>query len=241
LIPSKKIISIIPARSGSSKVKNKNIRKLSGKPLIYYTIKASLNSKVSRTILSTDSPKIAKLAARFGAEVPFLRPKKYALKKSPSMAVILHCLDYLKKHEQYVPDYVVFLQPTSPFRTSGDIDNGINEILRRKTNSLIGLVEATQHPLWMFKKTRNNRLIAFQKNSNKPLRRQKLPKLYHINDALYISKRQYFDTASIHKPVIDLNDLTGLEMDPLNSLDINTNLDFEIAKKLHPLLKKHIN
>ena len=103
---------------------------------------------------------------------------------------------------------------------------------------MIGLVEVTQHPLWMFKKTHNNRLIAFKKNSNKPLRRQELPKLYHINDALYISKRQYFDSASISKPVIDLNDLTGLEMNPLHSLDINTNLDFEIAKKLYPLLNK---
>ena len=97
------ILAIIPARSGSSEIKNKNIRIIGGKPLLYYTIKASRNSKVTRTIVSTDSPKIAKLAKKYAAEVPFIRPKKFASSFSTAFSVIRHCLEYLETNENYFP------------------------------------------------------------------------------------------------------------------------------------------
>ena len=230
--PETEILSIIPARSGSTEIKNKNIRNLGGKPLIYYTIDASLKSNVTRTIVSTDDPKIANIAKKYGAEVPFLRPKKYALKNSPSISVILHCLSYLK-NENYFPDYVVFLQPTSPFRTYVDINMGIKKIMKTNATSLIGLVEVHQHPLWMFKKLNNDKMKELLKLRNKPLRRQDLPKLYYVNDALYISKTQYFKSVSIDQPAFDLHDLIGLEMSTLHSFDINTELDFYIATCLY--------
>lgn len=229
------LLSIIPARSGSTQVKNKNIRSLGGKPLLYYTVKESLKSKVTRTIVSTDDAHIATLAKKFGAEVPFLRPKKYANSISTSISVILHCLDYLRKKENYVADYVIFLQPTSPFRKFTDINNGLDKILENDVSSLVGIVEVTQHPEWMFKKNNDNRLTEFLKLKNKPLRRQDLSKLYYINDALFITKGTYYDKASKYNPVFDIHDLIGLEMSSLNSFDINTEMDFELAKMIFKL------
>ena len=91
------ILSIIPARSGSTEVKNKNIRLLGGKPLLCYSIQASIDSVVTRTVVSTDDIKIGKIAKKYGAEIPFLRPKKFSTSKSTSTSVILHCLNFLKK------------------------------------------------------------------------------------------------------------------------------------------------
>jgi len=232
------ILSIIPARSGSTEIKNKNIRLLASKPLIYYTIKESLKSKVTRTIVSTDDLKIAKLSRQFGAEAPFLRPKKFALSKSPSISVILHCLDYLKR-ENYYPDYVVFLQPTSPFRTASDINRGIRKIVQGNYVSLVGVIEVTQHPYWIFKKRNNQTMSEFLKIKKKPLRRQDLPKLYYINDALYITKTSYFEGRSFNSPIFALNSLVSLEMDPVHSIDINTSLDFEIATCLANRYRKN--
>ena len=162
---------------------------MGGKPLLYYTIKESLKSKVTRTIVSTDDAHIATLAKKFGAEVPFLSPKKYATSTSSSMSVILHCLDYLRKKENYVADYVIFLQPTSPFRKFTDINNGLDKIHENNVSSLVGVVEVTQHPEWMFKKNNDDdKLVEFLKLKSKPLRRQDFSKLYYINDALFITK-----------------------------------------------------
>ncbi len=232
------ILAIIPARGGSSQVKKKNIRKLNGKPLISYTIKASKNSLVSRTIVSTDSQEIAKISEKYGAEVPFLRPKKYSTNTASSISVILHCLNFLKKRN-YIPDYVVFLQPTSPFRTSSDINKGIKEIIKQKTNSLIGLEEITsKHPYYMFKIKKNNKLQKFDKKLKKAIRRQDLSKLYIPNDAIFISKIKYYENASPTDLVFDPNNLCGLPMNYIKSVDINTEFDFLLSRNLFKLRKK---
>lgn len=227
------ILAIIPARIGSSEVKKKNIRKLCGKPLIYHTIKSSLASKVTRTIVSTDSIEIRKLAEKYGAEVPFLRPKKYALNHSSAFSVIKHCLEYLKKKEKYEPDYIIYLQPTSPFRKIKDIDNGIKKILESNSTSLVGVTDVeNKHPYWTFKMSKLGRLDEFIKIKNKPERRQDLPRLYIINAALYISKKEFFDKKSNKSLIFDRNNCVGLKMDYINSYDINTEFDFQIADLL---------
>jgi|SRR3990172_2796625 len=227
---SSKILSIIPARSGSTRVKNKNLRKLGGLPLIYYTIKASLKSNVTRTIVSTDDKNIAKIARKFGAEVPFLRPKKFATPKSSSIAVVLHCLKFLKEKENYAPDYVVYLQPTSPFRSFYDINRGLRKILNSKYNSLVGLSEINQHPYWMFKKNKHGKIDPFLKIKKRPERSQDLIKLYHINGSLAITRANFFQTVSGKQYILDLKSTIGLEMDPIHSFDIDTEIDFKMAE-----------
>ena len=116
------ILSIIPARGGSKGIPLKNIIKINKKPLLYYTINASLKSKlVTRTIVSTDHEKISKIAKSLGAEV-IKRPKKLAndhIALEPSISQIL---DHLKKTENYKPDIILILQNTSPLRNSKHVD-----------------------------------------------------------------------------------------------------------------------
>ena len=110
------ILSIIPARGGSKSIPLKNIVKIQNKPLLYYTVTASLNSKlITRTIVSTDNQKIAKVAELLGAEV-IKRPKKLASDTSSVELTIQHTVDHLKKTEDYIPDIIILLQNTSPLK-----------------------------------------------------------------------------------------------------------------------------
>ena len=121
-----KFLAIIPARSGSKGIKNKNIRPFCGKPLIYYAIKEAKNCKfLDRIIVSTDSPKYAKIAEKYGAEVPFLRPAELSKDNSLIVDAVVDAVRKLKERENYYPDYIVLLQTTSPLRSSNDIRNCI--------------------------------------------------------------------------------------------------------------------
>lgn len=110
-------LGIIPARGGSKGVPRKNIRLLGGEALIAYTIEAAQKSDIDRTIVSSDDDEIIAVARSYGAEVPFKRPKELATEDATSLSVVLHALDFVERQEEFFPDYVAFLQPTSPFRT----------------------------------------------------------------------------------------------------------------------------
>lgn len=113
-----KILALIPARGDSKGIPNKNIQKIGGKYLIEYTINSAKRSKlIDKIIVSTDSKKIASISKKLGAEVPFLRPKKISIDKSPTIEVIKHTLGFLSNNQFYVPDIILLLQPTSPFRS----------------------------------------------------------------------------------------------------------------------------
>ena len=113
-----KIIAIIPARGGSKLLKNKNIKKLFGKPLICYSIEIAKKCKfIDRVIVSSDSKKIIKIAKKIGAEAPFIRPKAYAKDRSTDYGVFKHCLTWLSDNENYKPDLVLHLRPTYPIRS----------------------------------------------------------------------------------------------------------------------------
>ncbi|OHA20386.1 MAG: hypothetical protein A2849_01250 [Candidatus Taylorbacteria bacterium RIFCSPHIGHO2_01_FULL_51_15] len=131
-------LGIIPARGGSKGIRNKNIRAFAGKPLIAYAIDAAKKSRyLSRTVVSTESEEIARVAKEYGAEVPFLRPKELAEDTSKVFDAIAHLLEKLKTDEGYAPDYIVLLQPTSPLRTAKDIDATIALLLKHSADSAI--------------------------------------------------------------------------------------------------------
>jgi len=124
-----KIITIIPARSGSKSIPDKNIQSLNGKPLIAYTIGHSLKSKyIQRTIVSTDSEYYSLIAQSFNAEVPFLRPPEIATDLSTDLEVFEHAIQWLIQNENYLPDIIVHLRPTTPIRDISDLD-GMIELL----------------------------------------------------------------------------------------------------------------
>lgn len=126
----KKILAIIPARSGSKSVIDKNIRLIDGKPMLAYSIEHALQSKyVNRVIVSTDSEKYAEIAKEYGAEVPFLRPAEYATDTALDYDVFYHALTFLEEKEGYIPQLVVQLRPTYPTRNVADIDKMIEQML----------------------------------------------------------------------------------------------------------------
>lgn len=122
--------ALIPARGGSKGVPKKNIRLLKGFPLIAYSIAAArLSGKIDRVVVSTDSQEIAEIAKKYGAEVPFLRPPEYAQDHSPDLDFVEHAIAWFGEHEGVIPEYLVHLRPTTPLRSSSEIDKAVELIM----------------------------------------------------------------------------------------------------------------
>jgi CMP-N,N'-diacetyllegionaminic acid synthase len=188
----KKILGVIPARGGSKGIPNKNIIELGGKPLIKYTIEAALSSKyLTHCIVSTDSEEIAVVAKNSGAKVPFIRPAKLATDAAQSLPVILHALEYMEKDSGFIYDAVVMLQPTTPLRSSKDIDNALELLITSQSDSVISVVDVgAHHPLRM-KRVIDGRLINYVDQGHEDMRpRQNLPPVYIRNGAIYAVSRQ---------------------------------------------------
>ena len=143
----KKILAIVGIRSGSTGLKNKNIKVLGHKPLVGWIIEAAKKSKhINRIVVSTDSYKYAKVVKKFNVEVPFLRPKKISKSYSDELDYIKHAINFLKKNENYTPDIIVRLLATVPFQKTKDIDKLIELVLKKKYDSSVIIAKAKQHP-----------------------------------------------------------------------------------------------
>ncbi|RJQ30976.1 MAG: acylneuraminate cytidylyltransferase family protein [Peptococcaceae bacterium] len=224
---------IILARGGSKGVPRKNIRPLGGKPLIFYTIKAALKSRLDRVIVSTDDEEIAACAGEYGAQTPFLRPADLALDESTSLSAVLHALEYLETKEKYFPRAVAVLQPTSPFRTHLHINEGLQMLEKAGVDSIVGFLPVFEtHPYFMYTVDGKGNWAEYEKIKDKPTRRQDVPPCFVINDALVISKRSYFDTVKETSPVFNPYSLKGLVMDRIGSVDINDAVDFLLAESI---------
>lgn len=152
------VLAIIPARLGSKRIPLKNIKNFLGKPLIAYAVQQALQSSfITRVIVDTDSPKIAKIAKHYGAEVPFLRPAHLATDTAKVYDSIENLLGALKKNEGYVPDYIVILQTTSPLREPKDIEACWNMVKKNKATTV--LTVCPTHPR-LFHLGKKNELIA---------------------------------------------------------------------------------
>jgi CMP-N-acetylneuraminic acid synthetase len=223
----KEFLCIIPARAGSKGVKNKNIKLLGGKPLIYWTIKEALKIKeFSKVIVSTDSKKIQNISKKYGAECPFLRPKNISRDKSLTIDVIKHAVKYLDAKSFDKFENIVLLQPTSPFRKKIDIKNAIKKFLKNKrASSLISVVEVGDfHPARMYY-INNNKLEKNKLSESKVGRpRQNLKTMYLRNGAIYIIKKK-----NINRNFLGTFPI-GFLMPKDRSLNIDDNYDFEIAK-----------
>lgn len=183
--PQRKVLGIIPARGGSKGLPGKNIRPLSGKPLIAWTIETALATpELNRCIVSTDDPKIASVAREHGAEVPFLRPAVLAADDTADLPVCRHALDWLQDKEDYRPDIVVWLRPTAPLRTSEDIATALRLLERGDCDCVRSVCRAEQHPYWMHRISGDGKLVPFLSGVDVPLKRQDLPELFYLNGAV---------------------------------------------------------
>lgn len=185
------ILGLIPARSGSKGIPNKNIKILVDKPLIAHTINTASKSKyIDHLIISTDSNVIANVARQYGGEVPFLRPVELASDQSRAIDVIIHAVTEMEKYDNKIYELIAYLEPTSPNRSIEDIDNAIEQFLQTDADSLASIVEVNQyHPILM-KKIENNRLKPFCLEEPEGMPRQLYePKAYMRNGAIYIFRR----------------------------------------------------
>ena len=222
------VLAIIPARGGSKKIPKKNICKLNGKPLIYYSIKNAKSSKlIDRVIVSTDNNEIAKIAKKLGAEVPFLRPKNIATDKAKTIDVIKHVIKFLE-NENYEPDIITVLQPTTPLRKTITLDKSIRILKKEKPDIVLGVMKIKTHPyrsFWL----KDNHLQPFKKNFLNFHQRQMFPDCYYPTGAIY---------TFWNKTLKKYGNMYGPKIRPLilekdeQNVDIDTKFDLMLAESI---------
>lgn len=230
-----KLLAVIPARSGSKGLPGKNIKNLAGKPMIAWTIEAAQNSHfIDHVIVSTDSLEIKEIAEQFGAWVPFLRPHELAQDNTEMNAVIKHLLYELKNTQQLDVSDIILLQPTSPLRTSQDIDHACERYYQCNdypNATLISVSEVSRKYHWLMAIDDNgfgNFLLPLEKNK---LSRQHFPHLFLPNGAIYIASAYNFTGFYSDKSIL-------FPMDGRSSIDIDDSDDFIQAENF---LKYNLN
>lgn len=222
-------IAIIPARSGSKGVKDKNIIDLCGRPLVDYTIRAALDSECFDTVMvSTDSEEYADISRKCGAEVPFLRSKSTSSDTAGSWDVVREVLKkYLEQGETF--DYVALLQPTSPLRSKDDIINAYNVLNRKNANNVVSVTEVSHPVQWCFALDETCSLSAFAQSPYSNMRRQELKKHYQENGAIYLVDANKIMDSSYN---LYADDCYAYIMLRTHSIDIDEEVDLIIAKAM---------
>lgn len=223
------VLAVIPARSGSKTVVNKNIRKIMGKPLMAYSIEHALNAKlINRVIVSTDSDEYAQIAREYGAEVPFLRPAELAQDRSLDIEAFEHVLKELEVREGYIPDIVVQLRPTYPIRNTDDIDNMIRILQENPTaDSVRCIAPAKEIAYKMWRKNEDGSISPLlndiEEAYNMP--RQALPVIYYQNACIDVVRASVIT----NEHSMTGRNIVGYEMK--DNFDIDTEADFLAAEQ----------
>lgn len=213
------VLALITARGGSKGLPRKNVLPLGGKPLIAWSIAAAKGSTlVDRLVLSSDDDEIMSVAAAWGCEVPFVRPAELATDQASSLDVVRHTLGALP--QRY--DYVVLLQPTSPLRSSEDIDACIRLCFERRTATSVTVCAVDKTPYWMFKMDDVDRLLPLFPPSEMPQNRQSAPKVFMLNGAVYVARTEHILNGG---GFVDA-DTVACVMSSARSADIDTPEDF---------------
>lgn len=222
-----KIIGVIPARGGSKGVPRKNIRKLLGKPLVAYTISPALKSKfLTKVVISSEDDEILEIGVKYGA-YPVKRPMELAVDTAPTLPVIQHAVRYMEEKENTTYDYIMLLQPTTPLRTTEDIDNALKELMETGVDALISVVKVSgMHPVRM-KRIENDTIMDFCYEEPEGARRQDLPDAYIRNGAIYAFKRE---TIMKNGTMMSARGAKPFFMPEDRSINIDSELDFILAE-----------
>lgn len=188
-----RMLAVIPARGGSKGLPGKNIRPLAGLPLIAHSIKlAKICPQVSRLIVSTDSKKIAAVARRYGAEIPFIRPAELARDDTPTWPVLRHALRMVEDEEENKYEYLLLLDATSPGRLPEDIEGALKKLRSRPDAvGIIGVSRPEFNPIWHCVIEENGWMKDLLDAARKYNRRQDIPTVYRINASLYIWRTDF--------------------------------------------------
>jgi len=216
-------LAIIPARSGSKRLPNKNILPLAGKPMLLWTIENALKSKyLDEIVLSTDSDEIINIVRDYNIKV-IKRPSELASDTAKMVDVIKHVIE----NEDRKYDFIILLQPTSPLRKEYHIDEAIERIIKLNADAIISVCGVDYSPLWCNTLPDDLSMENFLSDDIKDKRSQDLPKFYRLNGAIYICKTDKFiseNTFFLKKNVY------AYIMDRLSSIDIDDEIDFKLAE-----------
>lgn len=223
-----KRIAIIPARSGSKGLKDKNIKELNGKPLIAYSIECAIKSKVfDKVFVSTDSQKYADIAIQYGADASFLRTDENSGDNAGSWDVVREVVGRLESLGEFY-DEIMLLQATSPLRNEEDIVNAIELLHKKNGRAVISLTECDHSPVWCNTLPDDSCMDNFEREEYKNLPRQQLPIFYRYNGAIYLVKNEEL----WNKEHMLEKECYAYVMPQERSVDIDTALDFMIAETI---------
>jgi N-acylneuraminate cytidylyltransferase len=223
MINNKKIIAVIPARGGSKRLPRKNVLPLNGKPLIAWSIEAAQNSKyIDSIFVSTDDKEVAEVSREFGVDVPELRPEELASDTATTESVIFYTLNKFGQDA----DVVVILQPTSPLRTSKNIDEALELFVKKDAFSVVSVTPCEHSPVWSNTLPKDRAMGGFLKSE--ALRRsQDLEEFYRLNGAIYS-----FDINKLEEigEIVYTSESYAYVMENEVSQDIDTQLDFDMSE-----------
>jgi N-acylneuraminate cytidylyltransferase len=232
------VLAVIPARGGSKGIPRKNLALVAGVPLIAHSIRHALAAKsVSRVIVSTEDEEIAAVATSFGAQVPFRRPSALAEDHVLDQPVFAHALEALRAAEGYVPDLVVHLRPTTPYRRVEWIDQAVARLeAAPQADSLRSVSHPSQHPYRMFRLDGDGFLSPLMPGEHPTpylLRRQDLPPVYYYNCVLDVTRPA---------TIFAKGSMTGDRILPMmlpadEIIDVDSPRDLEVARLLMPVLQ----
>lgn len=221
------ILAIIPARGGSKGLRKKNIKTLGNKPLIAWSIESALNSKfISKTIVSSDNDEIITVSKQYGAEIPFKRPTNLATDTATTRDVLIHAIEYYKL-KNITFDYIVLLQPTSPFRKKDDIDNAIKIAVENNIDMVVSVKETSSNPYYVLFEENDEGFLEKSKDSNFT-RRQDCPIVYEYNGSIYVIKVK----SLLNNDSMNFDKTIKFEMSKIHSVDIDNQFDFDFAEFL---------
>ena len=218
-----KVLGVIPARGSSKRFPNKNIRMLAGKPLIAWTIEAAQKAeRLTDFLLSSDALLITDVAKNYGAPVPFIRPPELATDTVRNIEVVAHALKFMETEKQIIYDIIVLLQPTSPIRNPAHIDQAVERLWGSDLESVVSVKGPFKKRDPILKAIRNGVLEDYCPVED-PANTEPF---YMYNAALYAVKRDYFIK---HNKLISPRQIP-LIMDPIYSVDVDTEADFLMAE-----------
>ena len=223
-------VACIFARAGSKGVPNKNIKTFNGKPLIAWAIELALQVKqINEVFVSTDSEEIAEIARMAGAITPFIRPSDLATDTSPEWHSWQHFIKFLADKNGKLPEVFLSLPATSPLRSTIDVENCLNEFKKGRADFVVGITPSERNPYFnMVKKGKDNQVDLVIQQVSKYSRRQDAPEVFALAPACYIGK----PSAILTKNSIFEGKVAGVEIPRERAIDIDTELDFQIAEYL---------
>jgi CMP-N-acetylneuraminic acid synthetase len=220
----KRLLGLIPARSGSKGLPNKNIRSFCGKPLLGRAVETAIESEMFDTVfVSTDIGEYADISVRYGASVPFLRPAAYARDESAAEEYIMHALNEFKKNGEEF-DYFALMQPTSPLRTAELIREGVRMAVDQELTSVVSFCEAEHPPGYYHKLPDDLSLGGIDASRGK--NRQEYGKFYRVSGLLYVCGCEFY----LRNATFYGGNGRAMVVDAKHSIDIDSDFDFAVAE-----------